>query len=226
MEKKQTNKNFQQGQTIAELLIACFIILIGLAAILTASISILNTVSVSKDIVIATNLAREGLEVIRNKRDNNWLSGAIFDDGLNFDQSCATPPCDGNIDDSDRKSVTKILVSQNSINTTTSAIQIGTGHDQIETCGANCLLKINTDIYYHTAGDKTKFSRLITLTPICNDQAFPLNNPFPTVDISCDDGAIIQPKIGIKAEAQVGWLQKGNWRVVTLREYLYDWKLP
>ena len=200
------NKNIsltnQTGQTIAELLVACFIILIGLAAILTASISILNTVSVSKDIVIATNLAREGLEVVRNKRDNNWLAGAIFDNGLNFGGQA--------------KNITKLLVNINTVNLN-NFVQA----DSIINCEPDCVLYLSPVILYnHTLGEKTKFSRLITLTPICKKAT-----DFPDVDIDC-----VQPlpgdKIGIKTESQVGWQQKSSWRIVTLREYLYDWKLP
>jgi len=214
------NKNIQltnqTGQTIAELLVACFIILIGLAAILTASISILNTVSVSKDIVIATNLAREGLEAARNKRDNNWLAGAVFDDGLN----CNLP---APADCGDKK-ITTLTINKNQIE------NLNDDSVLLNNCGVACQLKIDaTGLYNHTAGNVTKFSRLITLTPICNAATFnpnPPTDPFPKIDMNCSNGASIHPKIGIKLESQVGWQQKGNWRVVTLREYLYDWKLP
>ncbi len=42
----------------------------------------LNTALNSKNDAIAANLAQEGIELVRNIRDTNWIQGAAFDNGL------------------------------------------------------------------------------------------------------------------------------------------------
>ena len=62
--------------TIIELMIALFILSIGMSGsfILLRNISVASSISSSR--LTATFLAREGVEVIRNIRDYTWVKGA------------------------------------------------------------------------------------------------------------------------------------------------------
>lgn len=62
------------GQTLIETLLATFILTTSLVAGLSVAIYTLTASNVSKTQVIATNLAREGIEVVRMMRDSNWLA--------------------------------------------------------------------------------------------------------------------------------------------------------
>jgi prepilin-type N-terminal cleavage/methylation domain-containing protein len=75
----------QKGFSIIEVLIATFIISFGLMGILSLVQNNVNVSRVNKNSVVAANLAQEGLELIRKKRDENWLKIATvpsFDTGL------------------------------------------------------------------------------------------------------------------------------------------------
>jgi len=72
------NKSF----TIIETAIAIFIIIVGIVLI---SLSLSKTgpaVGLSSLYYEAANLTQEGIELVRNKRDTNWLTGANWNNGL------------------------------------------------------------------------------------------------------------------------------------------------
>ena len=62
-----------KGETLAETVIALMILSIGITFSGTILATSLKNVSSSKNRVIAVNIAREGLEAVRNIRDTNWL---------------------------------------------------------------------------------------------------------------------------------------------------------
>lgn len=70
--------------TIIELMVALFILSIGISGsfILLRNISVSS--SISSSYLTATFLAREGVEVIRNIRDRNYLYGHLWDTYINL----------------------------------------------------------------------------------------------------------------------------------------------
>jgi hypothetical protein len=91
--------------------------------------------SVNRDYLIASMLAQEGLELVRNIRDSNWFtSGANWDDGIRGDGTF---------------SMAYNSVPDFSVNL-------------INDPGAN--LKINNGFYEYNNGVDTKFYRLLTTT--------------------------------------------------------------
>ncbi len=69
--------NLQKGQTLIETLAALFILVMGVSAAVGLAIYALNSsTSIVKEI-IATGLAREGVEAVRNMRDTNWLTDSL-----------------------------------------------------------------------------------------------------------------------------------------------------
>ena len=62
-----------KGETIAETIIALSILAIGITLSTTLMGNSLRNINVSKSRVIAVNIAREGIEAVRNIRDTNWL---------------------------------------------------------------------------------------------------------------------------------------------------------
>ena len=75
-------KKKQKGFTIIEVLISLFIIVIGVigSSIVIQDIFV-NTFTASHKLT-AAYLAKEGLEIVRNIRDTNWLKGENYDIGL------------------------------------------------------------------------------------------------------------------------------------------------
>lgn len=70
-------KNFfqknQKGFSILETVVALAIITVGILGVLSLFTQTIRSGELSINQEIAINLAQEGIEVIRNKRDSNWL---------------------------------------------------------------------------------------------------------------------------------------------------------
>ncbi|MFH1546082.1 MAG: prepilin-type N-terminal cleavage/methylation domain-containing protein [Patescibacteria group bacterium] len=63
----------RKGETLVEVLVALVLLVVGaLSALRLLGLASINN-QITKERVIATNLAREGLEAVRNIRDTNWL---------------------------------------------------------------------------------------------------------------------------------------------------------
>lgn len=77
-------KNFNQGFTLIELVISIFVLVVGVIGVYNSlSFAIIYTGDISSRLT-AAYLAQEGIEITRNIRDNNWLSGSInWDNELN-----------------------------------------------------------------------------------------------------------------------------------------------
>ena len=70
------------GFTLLETIVAVGVITVGLIAVLVLINGSLFYVSLIKDRLVAANLNSEGLEVVRNIRDNNWLQNLAWNNGL------------------------------------------------------------------------------------------------------------------------------------------------
>ena len=74
--------NKERGFTLVETLIALVLITISMGPVFALATSSINVASRIEHNLIASNLAQEGIEVIRNIRDTNWLNGVAFDNNL------------------------------------------------------------------------------------------------------------------------------------------------
>ncbi len=61
------------GISILEVVVAILIITMGMVGVLSLVIQNIQAQYINKNILIATGLAQEGLELVRNVRDLNWL---------------------------------------------------------------------------------------------------------------------------------------------------------
>ncbi len=82
-----------RGQTLIETVVAIFILVMGMtAAVGLAIYAFAGSTSVTKQI-IATGLAREGIEAIKNMRDTNWLKDSLSSDCYNFQTTANNGKC-------------------------------------------------------------------------------------------------------------------------------------
>jgi len=71
------------GFTLLEIMIAISILLIGILGIYALIPRVVSVSIMNSDKLTASQLAREGIEIVRNFRDSNYLKpGVSFDDGL------------------------------------------------------------------------------------------------------------------------------------------------
>jgi len=68
--KYQVNK---KGETLIEVIAALTSLVLAGVAVMTLIISVMSSTAISKEYLIAQNLAREGIEGVINIRDTNWL---------------------------------------------------------------------------------------------------------------------------------------------------------
>lgn len=146
--------NFKRkGFTLIELIIVVFVLAIGILGVYSVYSQIISYTTISLSRLTASYLAQEGIEIVRNIRDTNWLEGESnpWDEGLTSclagceaDYFCTTveePAPDNPI-----------------------------SHNCFKAYGTGNFLKIDptNGFYNYATGDNTKFKREITITPIGN----------------------------------------------------------
>ncbi|MFH0814663.1 MAG: prepilin-type N-terminal cleavage/methylation domain-containing protein [Candidatus Falkowbacteria bacterium] len=193
--------NNQKGQTIIEAVVAIAVISLAMLGFLSQATSNFVMGRTSENHFIAYNLASEAIEVSRNVRDSNWLKGCI--------DPAVPAKCflwnSGLANGTDYSAVLNF-------NATTGNWLLDFSPKDLATCGGACL-----------AGDKTKFSRMVFLQPVCKDKFDCLADG--GVNGICGDGEkCAGEQIGIKVTAQVGWSEASGLKTYEATEYLYNWK--
>jgi|WetSurMetagenome_2_1015567.scaffolds.fasta_scaffold188251_2 prepilin-type N-terminal cleavage/methylation domain-containing protein len=137
----------KKGFTLIELMGAIVVISIGVAAALRVMPSIISDTTVNVSRVTAAFLAQEGIEIIRNIKDTNWLQinngeGQSWDHG--FGGCGVASPCE----------VDYYCVTTDS--------PIPSYHDCFRNYG-NYLKLDSNNFYNYTSGSNTKFKRKIII---------------------------------------------------------------
>lgn len=194
------NSKNENGQSMVEMIVAIAIILTGLVGALALTISNLSGSHEAGTRVVAANLAKEGIDVARNIRDTNWLQDLDWDAGL-----------------SSGDDFTAIAVFDPSLNQWQldfAADSIGDEVAKIYLTADNLYLQDTTP----PAGNETLYSRLLTIEPICFDQA--------TKTEAIDGGpcGIGEEKTGVRVKSEVAWSESGRSRTLTLEDKLYNWR--
>lgn len=188
--------SFRPGQTLIELLTALFVIGLVLIGALALTNSNFRLEGIGAMRLVATSLAREGIELARNIRDTNWLKGNGFDDGLANADHCAVVAASP-----------QLLVSHFSF------------QDCADVFDPSFQLRNLSDGRFGsdaTSGDPSTFYRLIRFDPICLDSG---------AEQVAERGDCGQAqKIGIKVKSEVGWHYGGSAMSLAHSEKLYDWR--
>ncbi|MDR3643042.1 MAG: prepilin-type N-terminal cleavage/methylation domain-containing protein [Candidatus Doudnabacteria bacterium] len=71
----------QNGQTLIETMAALFILVMGIAAATGLAVYAFGASTNINKQIIATGLARESLEAVRNMRDTNWMNDSLVSNG-------------------------------------------------------------------------------------------------------------------------------------------------
>src|SRR3989338_8844037 len=129
------------GISILEVIVATLIITIGMVGVLSLVIQNIQAQYINKNVLIASGLAQEGLELVRNVRDLNWLMP-----GNSWDQDIVGTPSDH----------TYTINYDGSIN---SAVNL------ISDAGARLYINNTSYLYTHASAGATAtgFYRLITV---------------------------------------------------------------
>ena len=208
-------KDNNDGQSLMELLIAITILVVALVATIALIINSIEAGRASRDKLIGTNFAREGIEIVRNIRDSNWIDpdeATAWDDGL--DLSIAAP------------------VFSHEWNTEPTGLIGITGFgDAGATIWYSLSKKMNLQEALATLPlDKelTSFYRVIYLSLICHDSVGTEKIVAKESTDDCtsfpdeDDGPFGQ--VGIQVIAEVRWPTSDSNHKVVIEERLYNWQ--
>lgn len=158
MIEKYSNKRIanHSGFTLLEITVVIFIIVLGMTGVLSLVNQNIQVEYVNKNMIIGSQLAQEGLELVRNKRDVNWLKGEDW-------EHSASPNSNFDI-----------------IQDKTYAIDytglINSAPNDISAAGAKLYQDANGFYNNSGAGTATIFSRLITV----GDE-----NPLASTSVTC-----------------------------------------
>lgn len=161
---------------------------------------------------IAIDLAREGIELVRNIRDSNWLRGCP---DLNKPDTCFA----WNSGLSKNLNIKFIPVFDTNLNKWT----LQETANDLKNCIADksCLLLHGVNGVYspQIAGTPTRFYRLVEINPICS------NATECGGDGICQNGEqCVSAQIGMQVISNVRWQETNTMRNAKLEERLYDWR--
>lgn len=190
--------------SLVEIIITVFIVGVALtAAVLLIASSFRTSVSV-KNLLIASHLAQEGIELARNIRDGNWLDplAPSWSDGLQNTGAQKCTPLD--------KSWCPFL---GNIDITMDAL-------------ANIRYVANHDIYTPGDIDRVYFrqadSRYLHSISCGAGECTPTRFYRYLVLKYEDDPGTAQPYLSFKSV--VKWVERGSWKKIEADEKLYNWK--
>jgi len=213
--KLKTIKN-QSGQGLLELVVAIGVITVGLFSVWNLFLSNFNGEQEAGARILAVNLAREGLEMVKNIRDSNWL--AIENNETCFYEDMSNDPCrwDSGLDD-DGSGLIKNIFSDNAY--------LDYLIDDITDDQSRLYIDSNSGFYSHNHGQPTIYRRLITMQNVCcfdadsNLKCDDFN--FTIIEIPCPAENL---KIGLDVKSTVRWTLKGQIREITVSDRLFNWK--
>ncbi|MFC1613367.1 hypothetical protein ACFL23_03480 [Patescibacteria group bacterium] len=196
------------GQGLIEAIAGIFVIVIGLIGVLSIAHSSISSHYEAKTRIIAANLAREGVEVVHNIRDSNWIAGRNWDNGLySINDYHGVPVFAYNGDNS---------------------WQIDFNPDNFS--------DVDTEIYEFQSGVykglflqkdpssvnavKTLYKRFITLKVICYDSSSGIEDA-PLAKAHCLGG---NEKIGVRIISEIRWTEHNRSHSLIVEDSVYDWR--
>ena len=206
----KTTKNFRRSQGLIESIVAISILVTAIVALMAMSISAGNARLTNEYATVAADLAREGIEVVVAKRNDNWMNDLAFDDGMytgtDYTFALAFDP---------------VASAWSFVNNPSGGAPnaIGDALAKVYKYTGSGLMAQGTVAAPQPAGTAaTPYSRLVTLDSICYDGA---TETTVTSGSSCTDSNI---KIGVRITSTVQWLDRGVSHNVSAIETIYDWR--
>jgi hypothetical protein len=196
----------QKGQSLLELIVAIGVIVTGVLGTLTLVIATIQAGKEGSNRIIAQNLAREGIEIVRSIRDGNAMDpdSPVWDDGLTGDTT-AVPE-----------------VNLPTSITPTSLDFTPNNFSEV----AYTRIKISDSRYLQdngAVGTPIDFYRMITLKAICRDNISGNESMSGTNNGTTDCGAGTE-KVGLQVISEVRWPSPSSPKTMVLEERIYNWR--
>jgi len=216
----------KKGQTLLEVIIAIVILTVGVISIVTLSITSQIMARKSSYTLIATNLAREGIEYARYVRDSNWLeieAGSLEPDQWDY-KLYSYNATTGKYD-----YASGLNFNPTSVVGGIMSIEYIWWLRSIDDAAAKIYIDPNN--YYRqnvSSFEETPYNRIIAFNPICSDGTDEQIIDGLACFGNCDDCATTYgsgyEKIGIQVVSHVQWTDNDTTYDKKLEEKLYAWK--
>lgn len=199
-------KHFRhQGQSLIEVVVAVGVILSVLISIAALVVVNIFGQKSSENRIIAGQLAREGIEVMRNFRDAAYLEKRTLEEVTSV------------YSESDHFYYYLTEFNNNDDNRW--------GIQGVASSDWNVIPKLVIDTYglytQGAGGDFTGFKRRIIIDSICADTTEPLE----CVDAICESGeGVCTHRIGYRITSEVQWTENSQDQTIELKEFLYEWR--
>lgn len=201
---------YRQGFTLLETVVALTVILAAVVGPVSLITRGLVTFSLSKNKVIAANLAQEGIELVRLIRENNIacdIANGPAAHGWNRDPEGGVMPSRMRLDATDISAVVRPRCG---------ATDILSPRISVSSCSTTDTLLFDADplsptsgMYGYRSGTPTIFRRCIEVVSPVREQDRDLSAP---------------ASAQMDVISTVTWDERGTERSVALRERLYDWR--
>jgi hypothetical protein len=191
------------GQSLIEGMVAMTIIITSVSSALVVVQSSIRSSTIGGSQIIAANLAREGMEVVRALRDSNWLGSANFQTGL----------------------VSGAIKTARPFLDPVSGAWTLTFSNFLITDAAALLYLTPQAVYVQTdapAGlTATPYRRQIVINHICRNNVGGAENVVSGASLCTGT----QTLVGLAVASSVRYVASGGGaRTVTVEERLYDWR--
>lgn len=192
----------EKGQGLLEAIIAVAIISVGISGVISLAGNNLIASNISSQELIAINLAREGVEVITNLRDSNYLDiDATWNDGL----ETVSSNDDG-------------IIQYNSVARSWS-VNFLTSNTTFANAETALYWDPNLSMYVQGQSvggswETTPYARRIEINRICDDDVTDF-----TEGAGCS-GQVV----GYRVLSEVQWTERGNSRSVSVEKRIFNWR--
>lgn len=194
-----------RGQSFIEAMVAITVLITAVSSALALVQSSITATRVGGAQIVAANLAREGLEVVRSLRDTNWLKSQSFQVGL--------------VDGGGAKAARPLL-------------DLESGEWGLS-FASTALTNTNAAVYLTTSGTFvqsdtqpvgstiTPYNRVLTIDHLCRDQS--------TGEERIVGGAatclVSEQFMGLAVSSSVRYRSiGGSYKTLTIEERFYDWR--
>jgi Tfp pilus assembly protein PilV len=195
----------RKSQSLLETIVAISILIVGVVSMLGMVSAMVVARTTAEYETVATNLAREGIEVVRNVRDTNWMNNVAFDTGL-FTQSRYCLSFEPSNTDGFHPNGWRLGTA--TLNSTLTVMKYTAGpysgfYTQVCT-GETAKWTVAATIY----------TRTLTIQDICSDGSV------KAAGTSCTAGT----SVGALITSLVNWTERSRPHSISLVEKIYDWR--
>jgi Tfp pilus assembly protein PilV len=195
----------RKGQSLLETIVAITVLIVGVVSLVSMISAMVVARTTAEYETVATNLAREGIEVVRNVRDTNWLNNVSFDTGL-FAQTRYCLSFEPSNSDGNHPNGWRLGTA--TLDTTLTIVKYTAGPY------AGFYTQVCTGETAHWTVASTMYTRTVTVQDICSDGSV------KAAGTSCAAGT----SVGALITSLVNWSERNRPHSINLVERIYDWR--